>query len=470
MLIVDDDRVSRRFLELSLSQSNQYEVEVAQDVAGALDILATTVIHVILSDIKMPEQDGFFLLRRIRREPRWQNIPMFFVSSDTHVHTKVAAFHEGLDDYITKPIVVPELIGRIGAAINRGRRLTGRMMTRRYELAGNFVGLPFSELVTILLNGNRTGKLAVLTPNGQGEVYFRAGSVCHATFVNVEGEEAFYQFFAEPAGQFEFFPEDALLGSIPQTIDGSSTRLLLEAARRHDDARRDGLTTVATPRAAAAAVKADPQRILPDQTLTAELARVIEDPFALGEFMLLTPDELKARGSVAPTRNSVGVLLFADVDIGMTALSGMASPLSDDQLTKILRVACSGVELCFDCANGRTLTILLGGAAYSALIGAARCAIFVVAPSGGDWMSFSIDERVSVGEYIRTRQPALVLGLGNGGLFDALLNLVRQNQASATALEFIDGKLDDPSLNLREVVGAALLALGSNSTPTQATR
>ncbi len=106
ILVVDDDKSLREFLEIFLAQEG-YNPLVAGDGPEALALLESHPVSLVLSDIRMPEMDGVTLLRRIRqRDPQ---MPVILITAFASLETAVDAMKEGALDYITKPFQLDEL-------------------------------------------------------------------------------------------------------------------------------------------------------------------------------------------------------------------------------------------------------------------------------------------------------------------------------------------------------------------------
>jgi two-component system, OmpR family, KDP operon response regulator KdpE len=114
ILVVDDERPIRRFLNASLS--GQYTVLEAGTGEDALAMTVSGRPDVIILDLGLPDMDGVEVTRRLRE---WTQIPVIIISVRDQEENKIAALDAGADDYLTKPFSVGELTARVRAALRR---------------------------------------------------------------------------------------------------------------------------------------------------------------------------------------------------------------------------------------------------------------------------------------------------------------------------------------------------------------
>jgi two-component system KDP operon response regulator KdpE len=114
ILVVDDERPIRRFLNASLS--SQYTVLEASTGEEALSVTASGHPDAIILDLGLPDMDGIDVTRRLRE---WTQIPIIVVSVREGEDDKIAALDTGADDYVTKPFSVGELTARLRVALRR---------------------------------------------------------------------------------------------------------------------------------------------------------------------------------------------------------------------------------------------------------------------------------------------------------------------------------------------------------------
>ncbi|PSN18215.1 multi-component transcriptional regulator, partial [filamentous cyanobacterium CCP5] len=87
------------------------------------EVLHLTRPDLLLLDVQMPEFGGIELCQAVRTDPTWQNLPVLFLTAHRDADTVQAIFRAGADDYITKPIIGPELLTRILGRLERNRLL-----------------------------------------------------------------------------------------------------------------------------------------------------------------------------------------------------------------------------------------------------------------------------------------------------------------------------------------------------------
>lgn len=101
ILIVDDDEISSKAV-MSMLQ-DEYCTIGARSGREAFELLKEQTPDLILLDVHMPEMDGHTVLRRIKNNPEYADIPVIFLTSDEDEHTEVQGFDEGAIDFLRKP-------------------------------------------------------------------------------------------------------------------------------------------------------------------------------------------------------------------------------------------------------------------------------------------------------------------------------------------------------------------------------
>ncbi len=112
VLVVDDSITVRRVTQRLLTREG-FRVALAADGFQALDRLREEMPAVVLCDIEMPRMDGFELVRLLRAEPRWADLPVVMITSRTADKHRDHARSLGVDHYLGKPYDEAELVGLI---------------------------------------------------------------------------------------------------------------------------------------------------------------------------------------------------------------------------------------------------------------------------------------------------------------------------------------------------------------------
>lgn len=126
ILVVEDDRDLNRTVCSYLNQ-NGYETEGCLNANDAYDAMyGGTHFDIIISDIMMPDVDGFEFAKTVRELN--QDIPIMFMTARDDFAAKQRGFRVGIDDYMVKPIDLDELLLRIGALLRRAKIASSRRL------------------------------------------------------------------------------------------------------------------------------------------------------------------------------------------------------------------------------------------------------------------------------------------------------------------------------------------------------
>ena len=125
ILVVEDDRELNRTVCAFLNHSG-YEATGCLGAQEAYDAMCETVFDLIVSDVMMPEIDGFEFAQSVRSIN--ENIPILFMTARDDIASKQRGFRIGVDDYMVKPIDLDELFLRIGALLRRAKIASSRKL------------------------------------------------------------------------------------------------------------------------------------------------------------------------------------------------------------------------------------------------------------------------------------------------------------------------------------------------------
>lgn len=236
LLLVDADPASVRVLEVSLKKAG-FSVTTAADGQDALFKLEHSSPDLVLTDTRLPRVDGYELVRRIKDRPDLAGTPIVFLTSQKSIEDKIRGLELGVEDYLTKPIFVRELIARVHLLL--ARRTHQRMAasssvtSRRTHLSGDLADMGVVDLLQTFELGRKSGVARLHSGHGlEAIIYFRDGQVVDAEHGRLVGEEAVYRCLIWPGGTFDV---DFLGVDRPEVIFTSTQGLLMEGMRRVDE-------------------------------------------------------------------------------------------------------------------------------------------------------------------------------------------------------------------------------------------
>ena len=125
ILVVEDDKDLNRTVCAFLSSSG-YQATGCLNANDAYDAMYGTVFDLIISDIMMPDIDGFEFAKTVRSLN--ENIPILFMTARDDFASKQRGYRIGVDDYMVKPIDLDELFLRIGALLRRAKIASSRKL------------------------------------------------------------------------------------------------------------------------------------------------------------------------------------------------------------------------------------------------------------------------------------------------------------------------------------------------------
>lgn len=116
--IVEDDESIREIETIALKNSN-YIVSAFENAKEFYKKLDELVPDLILLDVMLPDESGYDIVRKLRKRPATQNIPIIMVTAKTTEMDMIKGLDGGADDYIKKPFSIMELITRVKALLRR---------------------------------------------------------------------------------------------------------------------------------------------------------------------------------------------------------------------------------------------------------------------------------------------------------------------------------------------------------------
>ncbi|MBD0393309.1 response regulator transcription factor [Microcoleus sp. AR_TQ3_B6] len=109
LLLVDDEPGLREAVQAYLEDSN-FAVEVASNARDGWELLQQTNPDLVISDIMMPQVDGYQFLKQVREDPRYKALPVVFLTAKGMTSDRIQGYQAGCDAYLSKPFDPDELV------------------------------------------------------------------------------------------------------------------------------------------------------------------------------------------------------------------------------------------------------------------------------------------------------------------------------------------------------------------------
>lgn len=126
ILVAEDDRDLGALVKARLALAG-YDATLCRDGEEALEAFCGGSYDLVVTDVMMPRLDGFGLAERLREADA--NVPLLFMTALDDKPSKLLGYRLGIDDYVTKPFDMDELIMRIGALLRRAKINASREIT-----------------------------------------------------------------------------------------------------------------------------------------------------------------------------------------------------------------------------------------------------------------------------------------------------------------------------------------------------
>ena len=164
LLVIEDDRSLQEIIRDYFS-ARDYDIISLYDGEDVLEVLGEDTVDIILLDVMLPEEDGFSLCRKIRKQ---YSVPILFLTARVTEKDKLYGYSLGADDYITKPFSLPVLYAKVEALRKRvlgedDTFMKGDIEIRRNErtvlVNGETVNLPPKQYEIMLFLMENEGRI-----------------------------------------------------------------------------------------------------------------------------------------------------------------------------------------------------------------------------------------------------------------------------------------------------------------------
>lgn len=224
VLVVDPDPEETTVLELRLIEHG-FEVVIARNTSDALRRTEEGGIDAVISEVDLQPVDGIAFLQRVRQR---SNLPVLFLTRRSDREAVSRGFEGGASDYLVKPASADVVAAKMRQVLS-AQRPVGR------GVSGSLSEMSLPDVVQVLANGRKTGRLRIKSGGRSGEIDFAEGAIWDARFGDQRAHEAFYSMLLLVDGEFTLDPDAKPTQRVMQE---SAESLLLEGMRRLDEGRR----------------------------------------------------------------------------------------------------------------------------------------------------------------------------------------------------------------------------------------
>ncbi len=120
ILIVEDEEPIREMLRLSLERES-YQVLDCETAEEAIDLLGKVSVHLILLDWMLPKMSGIDFIKYLRKDDKLSRLPVIMLTAKAEEDDKLDGFAAGVDDYISKPFSLKEMLARVQSVLWRSQ-------------------------------------------------------------------------------------------------------------------------------------------------------------------------------------------------------------------------------------------------------------------------------------------------------------------------------------------------------------
>jgi DNA-binding response OmpR family regulator len=238
VLVVDDDEETCTAMAVGLRRAYR-KVVAATDARAALTLSRKLLPHLVITDVGLPTMTGWELVRELRATPETKRVSVIFLTPHDRESDRIRGLRLGAVDVLSKPLSLVELELRVQNAL-RAESAARRASVCPAEsgFAGSLATLPLPSLLTTLAADRKSGELRLASGADEVRLLLRDGAIIQARRARgaaCGATECVLSTLRWTQGRFGF-AERPVIGD--DQVHESVTALLMEAARRQDEAAR----------------------------------------------------------------------------------------------------------------------------------------------------------------------------------------------------------------------------------------
>jgi len=232
VLVVDDSETIRTLLNGELTKRD-FRVMVAENGIEGLDLAVDGTPDLIISDINMPEMDGWEFCWRVRKHEATRGIPFIFLTDRDEVSDRVRGLEIGAEDYITKPFQIQDLVDRMQTVMLRHLNAPAGPGAET-SLMGQLNQFNLPDLLQNINMLSKSGALEIRRDN-VARIFVQNGEVINAQVGSNSGKKAFFRMLGWKDGIFEF---KEFVPNVAKVFKENTIKLILDGLKHEDEVNR----------------------------------------------------------------------------------------------------------------------------------------------------------------------------------------------------------------------------------------
>ena len=198
ILLIDNDKTYVAPLRNALSEAG-YNVSCWEEGQKILQLARELRADLIISEVDLPKISGQEIFKEIRSIPEFKTTPFIFLSDQKKVDERIKYIELGVDDYISKPFYVEEVVAR---AHNLLHEISHIHENEDSSFSGNLTEMNLVDLIQTLELGKKSAVIKLRHHSSMGVVLLSEGQVVDASLDNLSPDEAIMRMFTWTIGSF----------------------------------------------------------------------------------------------------------------------------------------------------------------------------------------------------------------------------------------------------------------------------
>lgn len=202
VLVADDEPNIVKIMEFELKKGG-YQVTTANDGQEALSLIKSNPPDLILSDVMMPNMDGYELCREVKNDPALRGIPFIFLTAKTGIENRIQGYLLGAAKYITKPCSRQELLKTIDLRLKFSAEAKKLFDQKAKIFEGDLSIISVFSLIDMFSIGGWSGYIEMTSPEGKiGRIDIKDAVLEKYTLDEQTGDEILQLLLSWTQGKF----------------------------------------------------------------------------------------------------------------------------------------------------------------------------------------------------------------------------------------------------------------------------